>query len=169
VFAYHRETGTPVWQSGLVHQESSANDVWILGAGPFQRGTIYDGTEFAGKALRHEEGKEGSEPRRLPKVELADESTFTTPQQLVKAPAPAPAATAPAATPTPPPAQPVVQASHEEPKPVAAAVAEATPIADQPKPPETAAKAEPVKPPADQSVYKQADSKTLPQPRFESR
>ncbi len=30
VFAYHRQTGTPVWQSGLVHEESSANDVWIL-------------------------------------------------------------------------------------------------------------------------------------------
>ena len=48
VFAYHRQTGAPVWQSGLVHEESSANDVWILGAGPFQRGTIYQGTEFAG-------------------------------------------------------------------------------------------------------------------------
>jgi hypothetical protein len=35
VFAYHRETGTPVWQSGLVHQESSANDVWILGLDHF--------------------------------------------------------------------------------------------------------------------------------------
>ena len=47
VFAYHRQTGAPVWQSGLIHEESSANDVWILGAGPFQRGTIYAGTEFA--------------------------------------------------------------------------------------------------------------------------
>ena len=58
VFAYHRQTGAPVWQSGLVHQESTSNDVWILGAGPFQRGTIYAGTEFAGSAIHSEESKE---------------------------------------------------------------------------------------------------------------
>ena len=57
VFAYHRQTGSPVWQSGLVHEESTSNDVWILGAGPFQRGTIYAGTEFAGNAISSEEQK----------------------------------------------------------------------------------------------------------------
>ena len=51
VFAYHRQTGTPVWQSGVAQTESSSNDVWIMGAGPFQRGTIYEGTEFAGRAI----------------------------------------------------------------------------------------------------------------------
>ena len=74
VFAYHRETGTPVWQSGLVHQESSSNDVWILGAGPFQRGSIYDGTAFAGKQLKEEEEANDAKPRRLPAVAIAEPS-----------------------------------------------------------------------------------------------
>ena len=54
VFAYHRATGTPVWQSGIVCQESSSNDVWIFGAGPFQHGTIYEGTEFAGETIKND-------------------------------------------------------------------------------------------------------------------
>ncbi|NUQ61164.1 MAG: hypothetical protein HUU20_01665 [Pirellulales bacterium] len=47
VFAYNRKTGRPVWQSGVVHAESKAKDFWVFGAGPFQRGSIYEGTEFA--------------------------------------------------------------------------------------------------------------------------
>lgn len=42
VFAYRRETGEPVWQSGMAISESQANDIWVLGAGPFKRGTIYE-------------------------------------------------------------------------------------------------------------------------------
>jgi hypothetical protein len=78
VFAYHRETGTPVWQSGLVHEESSSNDVWILGAGPFQRGSIYEGTTFAGKQLKGNEAAEEGEaaPRRLPSIAIANPSTL---------------------------------------------------------------------------------------------
>jgi hypothetical protein len=82
VFAYHRETGTPVWQSGLAHQESSANDVWILGAGPFQRGTIYEGTAFAGNTLGDDESKEDESARHTPPAGIAREITFTTPRQL---------------------------------------------------------------------------------------
>ncbi len=51
VFAYVQETGAPVWQSGVARQTSSAKDFWVLGAGPFQKGTIYDGTAFAGQDL----------------------------------------------------------------------------------------------------------------------
>jgi hypothetical protein len=51
VFAYDRETRTPVWQSGTSVAISDAKNVWVLGAGPFQRGTIYDGTRFAGSEL----------------------------------------------------------------------------------------------------------------------
>jgi hypothetical protein len=83
VFAYHRATGTPVWQSGIVRQESSANDVWIFGTGPFQRGTIYDGPAFAGKAIKAE-GKGSESLRRLPAVSVSQENTFTPPQQLAK-------------------------------------------------------------------------------------
>jgi hypothetical protein len=155
VFAYHRATGTPVWQSGLVHQESSSNDVWILGAGPFQRGTIHAGTEFAGKALRSDEPQDERIPQRLPPVELANESTFTPPQRLVQQP--------------PPPADEssAVQAAHQEPAP---------PVPPTPSPVETAAAtptaaapASPAEPamletPSD-SVYTPPTAK-LPQPRF---
>lgn len=40
-FAYHRESRRPVWQSGLAVAKSTAHDSWILGAGPFESGTIH--------------------------------------------------------------------------------------------------------------------------------
>jgi hypothetical protein len=46
VFAYHRETRRPVWQSGVVQARSRAKDTWVFGAGPFQSGTIHGGTQF---------------------------------------------------------------------------------------------------------------------------
>ncbi len=52
VFGYHRETGTPVWQSGSAISKSDAKDTWIMGAGPLQRGSIYDGVKFAGFKIR---------------------------------------------------------------------------------------------------------------------
>jgi len=52
LFAYNRETGRPVWQSGAVPVESQTKALWVLGAGPFQRGTIHRGTTFAGDRLR---------------------------------------------------------------------------------------------------------------------
>ncbi len=53
VFAYDRETREPLWQSGIAQAGSSARDTWILGVGPLQYGTIYNGTRFAGKRLRN--------------------------------------------------------------------------------------------------------------------
>ena len=47
VFAYRRETGEPIWQSGIATKESTANDIWVLGAGPFKKGTIHQGTTYA--------------------------------------------------------------------------------------------------------------------------
>jgi len=52
VFAYDRMSGRPVWQSGNRKVASSAKDTWLLGTGPFQRGSIYDGTSFAGEKLK---------------------------------------------------------------------------------------------------------------------
>jgi hypothetical protein len=52
VFAYHRESGLPYWQSGLRSETSKAKDIWILGAGPFQKGTIYEGFVFAGEEIK---------------------------------------------------------------------------------------------------------------------
>jgi hypothetical protein len=51
MFAYNRKTGRPIWQSGVVPMESRAKDFWLFGAGPFQRGTIYEGINFAGDKL----------------------------------------------------------------------------------------------------------------------
>lgn len=51
VFAYNRKTRQPVWQSGVNEAESTAKDTWVFGAGPFQRGSIYEGTQFAGTRL----------------------------------------------------------------------------------------------------------------------
>lgn len=51
VFAYHRETRQPVWQSGIAKGTSDARSLWILGGGPFEQGSIYDGTRFAGSKL----------------------------------------------------------------------------------------------------------------------
>lgn len=51
VFAYHRETKEPVWQSGISQARATAKDVWVAGAGPFQSGTIYNGPRFAGEKI----------------------------------------------------------------------------------------------------------------------
>ena len=51
-FAYHRESRQPVWQSGLSVARSRAKDTYILGAGPFQKGEIYDGLRFADEDLK---------------------------------------------------------------------------------------------------------------------
>jgi hypothetical protein len=83
VFAYHRETGRPVWQSGLAQQQSSANDVWILGAGPFQHGTIHEGTAFAGTTIAGaDESPDKPKPARA--AELAAERVFSSPDALAQ-------------------------------------------------------------------------------------
>lgn len=51
VFAYHRETREPIWQSGIAKSSSSARDTWVFGVGPWQSGTIYEGTRFAGSKI----------------------------------------------------------------------------------------------------------------------
>ena len=50
-FAYDRETREPIWQSGVAQARSTSRDTWLLGAGPFQRGTIHEGMRFAGSQL----------------------------------------------------------------------------------------------------------------------
>jgi len=51
VFAYDRETRDAVWQSGVAKAESTSQNNWYLGAGPFQKGTIHEGTRFAGQSF----------------------------------------------------------------------------------------------------------------------
>ena len=52
LFAYHRQSRRIVWQSGNAEADSQASHTWLLGAGPFEKGDIYDGTRFAGDKLR---------------------------------------------------------------------------------------------------------------------
>ena len=51
VFAYNRETGRALWQSGLVDATSTLKDTWVLGVGPISRGTVRQHTELAGETL----------------------------------------------------------------------------------------------------------------------
>ncbi len=51
VFAYDRETRRPVWQSGIAKAESTSSNTWYFGAGPFQKGSIYEEMRFAGQKL----------------------------------------------------------------------------------------------------------------------
>lgn len=74
LFAYNRKTGRPLWQSGVVLASSDARDVWIFGAGPFQKGSIYQGTQFAGSNI----------PIKLPDVPLIDLSTHREPVSLLE-------------------------------------------------------------------------------------
>lgn len=53
VFAYNRETREAVWQSGISRAKSTTRSTWVMGAGPFQSGTIYKGTRFAGADLEN--------------------------------------------------------------------------------------------------------------------
>ena len=52
IFAYDRVTREPVWQSGIAQAGSNARDTWFMGIGPWQYGTIYRGTRFAGKRIK---------------------------------------------------------------------------------------------------------------------
>ena len=52
VYAYHRESGIPVWQSGNAVARSDAADSWLFGVGPLTRGSVYEGYRFAGNRMR---------------------------------------------------------------------------------------------------------------------
>ena len=71
VFAYDRETRQPIWQSGVSKAESTSKNTWLFGAGPFQRGSIYDGVRFAG-----EEIKKNYDSTNGPNIDYASEYHF---------------------------------------------------------------------------------------------
>ncbi len=61
VFAYERTSGEPVWQSGVSQYTSSSRNIWVFGIGPFQSGTIFRGTNFAGRELPNPLATDGGE------------------------------------------------------------------------------------------------------------
>lgn len=82
-FAYHRDSGTPVWQSGAAMSRSDAKDSWILGAGPLRRGSIYEGTKFAGMKLRVPKFFRDKRSRQeATRVTIADAHQFVHPAVL---------------------------------------------------------------------------------------
>ena len=83
VFAYHRETGTPVWQSGSAISKSDAKDTWLMGAGPLQRGSIYDDVRFADLRvpLFRNRRRRAAEAQATP-LTMADSHQFTHPAVL---------------------------------------------------------------------------------------
>jgi hypothetical protein len=130
LFAYNRTTGQPIWQSGSTPAESDAKAIWIFGAGPFQRGSIYDGTSFAGNELKIPLVDFGKR-RVADPVSVASEAFFTESEDnpiegLAQSESePSPPQTPPTESSPPDPATvepaapaeaalPVVQADHEE-------------------------------------------------------
>ena len=79
VFAYNRKTGRPLWQSGTIPVESTAKNVWVLGAGPFERGTIFEGTKFVGSKIKIPLVSPGEKHDQPGLVAVADEAYFTEP------------------------------------------------------------------------------------------
>lgn len=51
VFAYNQVTGQALWQSGVTPITADARDTWVLGTGPYQRGSIYNGSSFLGQRM----------------------------------------------------------------------------------------------------------------------
>ncbi len=86
VFALDAKTKLPVWQSGVSVANSSARDWWILGVGPFQNGSIYDKTQFAGRKFRLP--LIGSVPDDKPRqpISLDESYVFEPPKPEVAAP-----------------------------------------------------------------------------------
>ena len=92
VFAYDRESRTPIWQSGIAKAESTSSNTWYLGAGPFQKGTIYEGMRFAGQKLPpapnldamtadnllYNRDKNKPQPPAPPTIEYGNEYVFET-------------------------------------------------------------------------------------------
>jgi len=120
MFAYHRASGQPVWQSGLATRDSSSNDVWLFGAGPFQYGTV----------VQHQQGvhiargdridtKASAVDAKSAKVRITDRAVFTMPDQLVKASRRLPTADA-------------VAKDEIKPVPIVAAAQEPLPVAQAP-------------------------------------
>lgn len=73
IFAFDRESREPIWQSGIAKAESSSKNTWLLGAGPFQRGTIYDGVKFAGTVIKQKPRRQQLETGQ---VHYTQEYTF---------------------------------------------------------------------------------------------
>ncbi|HUY89601.1 MAG TPA: DUF6655 family protein [Pirellulales bacterium] len=111
VFAYNQKTGQPVWQSGVFPIVTDAKDTWIFGTGPFQRGSIYDRTHFAGsKLLFSRKHRKATEAKH--EIPVTAEAVFDERPELVKREFPIGVSQAKPATPNGPAAAPVTGTSQ---------------------------------------------------------
>ena len=81
VFAYHRETSVPVWQSGSAIVRSDARDSWFLGIGPLTRGSVYNGTLLAGNRI-HSPFEKKPNPHEVKPLTMADKHSYVHPAVL---------------------------------------------------------------------------------------
>ena len=51
VYAFHRETGRRMWQSGLKTEEAYQKNSWLFGIGPAQKSSYRDGIQFIGERV----------------------------------------------------------------------------------------------------------------------
>jgi hypothetical protein len=136
LFAYHRETRQAVWQSGIAQARSAAKDLWFFGAGPFQRGNIHDGMQFAGGDLELPLVANDANDRSKDRLELyGQRMSFVQPPE----PEPEPEPKTDAGT--------VQPAGHEQPAESGPA-AEASPSAPQAATPAAAASEASASPPS---------------------
>ena len=79
-FAYDRETRKAVWQSGVRESIATARDTYVFGVGPFQGGSIREGTKLAGgKILRFGQNEGSGSPAQSferPPVDYTAETRF---------------------------------------------------------------------------------------------
>jgi hypothetical protein len=79
VFAYNRQTGKPVWQSGVVEAESTSRDTWVLGMGPLRWGTIRKGAEFAGEPILPGDRRKNEDEAGAAEMSVTEEATWLDP------------------------------------------------------------------------------------------
>ncbi len=83
VFAYHRDTGIPVWQSGAAVSRSDAKDSWFMGVGPLTRGSVYNGVTLAGNRVNSPFDKKSKSYQAKP-LTIADRHSYVHPAVLEK-------------------------------------------------------------------------------------
>ena len=82
VFAYHRDTGIPVWQSGAAVARSDAKDSWFMGVGPLTRGSVYNGVTLAGNRVNPPFEKKVA--RQIKPLSMGDRHSYVHPAVLEK-------------------------------------------------------------------------------------
>ncbi|MEZ6067619.1 MAG: DUF6655 family protein [Planctomycetaceae bacterium] len=134
VFAYDRESRERVWQSGLSVARSTSKDTWVLGAGPFQDGTIHrNNVRFAGTRLKLRFWMKTEDPRQSGRFTAYEQrAIFNGPAHLTPDPATMIAETdnrSETEAASDQPAGEIQQVAHEEP-----AAPKTTPPANAPSP-----------------------------------